>query len=216
MKRAFVIAILGAESTGKSRLAHELAQALAAADGRSVGVVEEYLREFCDGERRTPRRDEQRHIADEQTRRIAEAAERHDVVVTDTTALQIAVYSDLVFADASLYADAQSAHRRCDLTLLTALDVPWQPDGLQRDGAHVREPVDALLRRVLQRAGIAFSVVTGQGVERLACAVAAAKHAVGTPTRLARGESDEDPKRWQWICDRCGDPNCERHFLPGL
>jgi len=127
MARAFVIAILGAESTGKTTLAGTLAKALAA-DGHRVGVVAEYLREFCDREGRTPRQSEQRHIADEQTRRIDEAAATHDVVVTDTSALQIAVYSDLVFADASLYPAAQAAHRRCDLTLLTALDVPWQPD----------------------------------------------------------------------------------------
>ena len=61
----------------------------------------------------------------------------------------IAVYSDFVFGDTSLYESALAAQRRCDLTLLTALDLPWQADGLQRDGAHVREPVDALLRAAL-------------------------------------------------------------------
>ena len=20
--------------------------------------------------------------------------------------------------------------------------------------------------------------------------------------------------RWQWLCERCGDPDCERHLLP--
>jgi nicotinamide riboside kinase len=212
MKRGFVIAILGAESTGKSRLAHELANALAA-DGRSVGLVEEYLREFCSRERRTPREDEQRSIADEQTRRIDAAAAQYDIVVADTTALQIAVYSDLVFADESLYEGAHAAHRRCDLTLLTALDVAWQADGLQRDGEHVREPVDALLRRALQRAGAAFSVVAGHGADRLACALAAARHALGNPGTTL---SNEGAKRWEWICDRCGDANCERHLLPRI
>jgi nicotinamide riboside kinase len=211
MKRAFVIAILGAESTGKSRLAHELAAALTA-DTHSVGVVDEYLREFCDRERRTPRKDEQQHIADEQTRRIDRAAARHDVVVSDTTALQVAVYSDLVFADKSLYAGTQAAHHGCDLTLLTALDVPWRPDSLQRDGEHVREPVDALLRRALQRAGVAYSVISGHGAERLDAALSAARHALGHVRAADGGEA----ARWQWICDRCGDPNCERHLLPPL
>ncbi len=63
----------------------------------------------------------------------------------------IAVYSDLVFADAGLYASALAAQRRYDLTLVTALDLPWRADGLQRDGAHVRAPVDALLRAALAR-----------------------------------------------------------------
>ena len=210
MTRAFVIAILGAESTGKTTLACDLAKALAA-DGRNVGVVAEYLREFCDREGRTPREDEQQRIADEQTRRIDRAVGDRDFVVADTTALQIAVYSHLVFADESLYSSAQAAHHRCDLTLLTALDLPWEPDGLQRDGAHVREPVDALLRRALQRTGIPYSVISGQGAQRLDAALAAARHAIGNPGAAGR---DDAGARWQWVCDRCGDANCERHLLP--
>jgi len=210
MNRAFVIAILGAESTGKTTLVRDLAKALAG-DGHRVGMVGEYLREFCDREARTPREDEQRRIADEQTRRIDEAAANHDIVVADTTALQIAVYSDLVFADESLYASAEAAHRRCDLTLLTALDVPWESDGLQRDGAHVREPVDALLRRALQRAGATYAVVSGHGGDRLDAALAATRHALGRHAAPDRADANA---RWQWVYDRCGDANCERHLLP--
>ena len=49
-----IIAILGAESTGKTTLARELASALAGA-GRRCTVITETLREFCDREGRTPR-----------------------------------------------------------------------------------------------------------------------------------------------------------------
>ena len=145
---AFVVALLGAESTGKTTLAAEIGEALAAR-GVEVEVVAEFLREFCDANARTPRRDEQAAIAATQTARIDAAAGRSDVVVADTTALMVAVYSDLVFADTSLYDDALAAQRRVDLTLVTALDLPWLADGLMRDGAHVREPVDAKLRAAL-------------------------------------------------------------------
>lgn len=40
-----------------------------------------------------------------------------------------------------------------DVTLLTATDLPWQADGAQPDGPHVRAPVDALVRAALQRSG---------------------------------------------------------------
>ncbi|MFO1269552.1 MAG: hypothetical protein U1F67_24040 [Rubrivivax sp.] len=43
------------------------------------------LRAWCESERRTPRRDEQRAILLEQHRRIDAAAATHDVVVCDTT-----------------------------------------------------------------------------------------------------------------------------------
>ena len=62
------------------------------------------LREFCDAHGRTPHRDEQAGIAAEQTARIAAAAARADVVVADTSAIMIAVYSEIVFGDTSLYA----------------------------------------------------------------------------------------------------------------
>jgi nicotinamide riboside kinase len=169
---AFVVALLGAESTGKTTLAGEIAAALAAR-GVAVEVVAEVLREFCDAHARTPRRDEQATIAATQTARIDAAAARSDVVVADTTALMIAVYSDLVFADTSLYDSALAAQQRVDLTLVTALDLPWQADGLQRDGAHVRAPVDALLRAALARAGIAGTTVGGAGPARVAAALAA-------------------------------------------
>ena len=205
---AFVIALLGAESTGKTTLARALRDALAGPQ-RSVAVVPEYLREFCDREGRTPRRHEQQPIADEQTRRIAAAARGHDIVIADTTALMIAVYSDQVFGDTLLYAGAQRAHAHCDLTLLTALDLPWQADGLQRDGPHVREPVDTRVRAALERAGCAYSVIFGSGAARLDAALACARLAL-----RPRPAADADGSaRWQWHCDRCGDADCERHPL---
>lgn len=207
---AWVVALLGAESTGKTTLALDIGVALRA-EGRSVAVVSEYLREFCDTHGRTPFVHEQAHIADEQTRRIEAAASNHDVVVADTSALMVAVYSELVFGDPSLYDAALNATRRCGLLLLTALDLPWAEDGLLRDGPHVRQPVDALLRSALARGGLGYSVVSGQGEARTASALSAVRHALNAST-----ESDEaraNP-RWQWLCDRCGDVACERHLLP--
>jgi len=206
---AFVVALLGAESTGKTTLAQDIGQALAAR-GERVAVVGEYLREFCDREGRTPRIDEQRGIAAEQTRRIAAAAAGHDVVIADTSALMIAVYSDHVFGDLGLYDEALAAHARCQLTLLTALDLPWQADGHQRDGPHVREPVDAKVRAALARAALDCSVVFGQGPARLANALAAVERARRAPEDLP------EARRWRWVCERCGDAECERHWLPPL
>jgi nicotinamide riboside kinase len=207
MRRPLVVALVGAESSGKTTLARQLGDALVRPD-RKVAVVGEYLREFCDRTGRTPRHDEQRAIAAEQTRRIAAAAETHELVIADTSALMIAVYSELVFGDRSLYDEALEVHAGYDLTLLTALDLPWQADGHQRDGAHVREPVDALLRAVLARAGIAHAVIAGHGMERCAAALASIERALAP--------ADTASPRWQWVCERCGDAGCERHrWLPG-
>jgi nicotinamide riboside kinase len=202
---AIVIAIVGAESSGKTTLAAALHGRLVA-EGRGSALVAEALREFCDREGRTPRRDEQAGLAAEQTRRIEAAAREHEFVVADTTALMTAVYSELLFSDCSLYPAAEAAHRRCDLTLLTALDLPWQADGLQRDGAHVRAPVDALLRGALMRMQIGFGVVAGQGEARTEAAWRALRH------RLAPAAAAADPAP-RWHCERCGDPDCERRLF---
>jgi nicotinamide riboside kinase len=183
---AFIVVLLGAESTGKTTLAGELG-ALLGARGRRVAVVGEVLREFCDAEARTPRRDEQAGLAAAQSGRIDTAAADAEIVVADTSALMIAVYSDFVFADASLYPAALAAQRRYDLTLVTALDLPWRADGLQRDGPHVRGPVDALLRSALGDAGIAFTTVAGHDGARAAAALAAIDAALAARGDFGRG-----------------------------
>ena len=200
----FVVAVLGAESTGKTTLALGLAAALRAR-GRDAVAIDEALRIFCDRAGRTPREDEQAALARAQTERVAAAAAAHALVVADTTALMTAVYSDLVFGDTSLYAEAEAVQRGYGLTLLTALDLPWQADGLQRDGPHVREPVDIKVRAALARASVHHAVVAGRGQARLAAALAAVDRALAPPA--------ESP-RWRWTCAECGDPDCERHVLP--
>ena len=212
MTRGFVVALLGAESTGKTTLAQQLAATLRDRGEARVAVVAEYLREFCELHGRAPHVEEQAGIVAEQMRRIDAAAERHHIVVADTTGLMVSVYSELVFADRSLYAAAEAAHRRSiDLTLLTAPDIPWVPDGLQRDGPHVREPVDRLVRSSLNRAKVTFGVIFGSGAARLRAALQAFEHA----RRPVCTEGDEtgDFQRWQWQCEHCDDGACERHAL---
>jgi nicotinamide riboside kinase len=214
-----LVSLLGAESTGKTDLAHALVRRLDRSGWVSPGgatVVEEFLREFCDQSGRTPRRDEQAGIAAEQTRRIRTALSRHEVVLADTTALMTAVYSEHVFGDRSLYAEAAEAHRRSDLTLVTALDLPWTPDGIQRDGPHVREPVDAALRAALASHGIGYGVVSGHGEARIESAWRSLTRLVRPPARSAAERATRPTGRWTWACERCGDPDCERDEHPAL
>jgi nicotinamide riboside kinase len=199
-----VIALLGAESTGKTTLAHALHRTLQA-QGHHVALVTEELREFCLRTGRVPRHDEQAGIARAQSERIAEAARTHELVVADTTAMMVAVYHRFLFDDASLLPDALAEQARHRVTLLMALDLPWVPDPGIRDGAHVREPVDALLRDALRSGGVAFSVVAGHGEQRLARALRALQSALHTP--------DPAAPRWRHVCAECGDPDCERHLL---
>jgi len=204
-----VLAVLGAESTGKTTLVHALALALRAR-GREAVAVGEYLREFCDAQGRTPRADEQAAIAAEQWRRIEAAARGGAIAVADTTPLMIAVYSDYIFGDRTLYEAALERQRACAATLLTGLDLPWRPDGLQRDGPQVRQPVDTLLRAALERAALPHAVVYGEGEARTAAALTAAAGALGLDLRAETPEPDAArPLRLAGRCRECLVPDCE-------
>jgi len=212
-KPGLVIAIVGAESTGKTVLAQALAERLPAETGLRVAWVPELLRQWCEDRGRTPRADEQMGIALEQARLIDEAAARHDVVIADATALMVSVYSELLFHDSSLYPFTLDVHRGYALTLLTALDLPWVADGHIRDGEHVREPVDATLRRALLDAGIGWSLVAGAGDARVEAALNAVTPVLrnaprgGLLTRLQ--ERDAAEPAWNWVCEKCDSPECE-------
>jgi nicotinamide riboside kinase len=217
-----VIAIVGAESTGKSTLAHTLAQRIADETRLTATPVDEHLRTWCEQMGRTPRIDEQRAIAQAQQERIAQAAATHDVAVADTTAAMIAVYSRYVFGDRSLDAWAAGLHASSVAqTLVTALDLPWVADGLQREGEHVRAPIDAMLRELLAAHGIGWSLVSGSGDARVDHALDAvtpllARHAVqgsGLFTRLAQRDAAQPAWRTgTWVCEKCDVPDCEHRL----
>lgn len=152
---ARLVALLGAECTGKSTLAEALAAQF------NAGLVTEYLREWCAAHGRTPQQHEQAHIAAVQATRIEAAAREHALVICDTTPLITALCSEHYFNDGSLTAGALAFQRCCELTLLCAPDVPWEADGFLRDGPAVRARFDARLRAALGAAGLAWTDVDG-------------------------------------------------------
>lgn len=221
------IALLGAESTGKTQLSLALAQALRAR-GQTVHLVSEYLRTWCDAQGRTPKPHEQAQIAQQQADAVVQHT--HGTVIADTTPMMTAVYSHKLFNDESLYAMAAAHQRLFDTTLVTGLDLPWVADGLQRDGPQVREPVDAMLRDALQKAGVAYKVVYGQGEERLTNALLALgwketpspSPAAGneglsaTQTTRSQAQYRLNRGRTAWNCDKCSDADCEHRLFSDL
>ena len=206
MAQPLTVAVLGAECTGKSSLVTAL-QTHWQARGAIVRVIPEVLRQWCDQQGRTPLAQEQRAIAQAQAGLVEQAGDG-DFLIADTSPLMTAIYSDVLFQDPSLYPFALKHQRIYHHTLVTGLDLPWQADGIQRDGAVMRERIDARLRDVLQREGVGFSMVYGQGKQRLAGALAV----------LEPGASTLPPARssWRWLCDKCSDADCEHRLFSDL
>lgn len=207
------VALLGAECTGKTALVRALSLALRER-GKSAYCTSEVLREWCDAHGRTPQVHEQVAIAHAQAQRVLDAP-ACDVLLADTTPLMTAVYSDIVLDDHSLYPFALAHHAVYDLTLVMGLDLPWVADGIQRDGALMQSRVDARLREVLQSHGLRFSVVYGQQTQRCDCALVAIAQASAHMLRVPQA-APEGQARWNWVCDKCSDAQCEHQLFTAL
>jgi nicotinamide riboside kinase len=139
------IGLIGGEGTGKTTLAHALAGTLPAC------VVDESLRAFVEREGRTPRRDEQDALMRDQAAREEEAAAGcpQPWLVADPAPLMTAVYSLLYFDDDSLVAPAVRQAAAYALVAWCRPDIPWAPDGIQRDSPGRREAADAVIGRLV-------------------------------------------------------------------
>ncbi|MET3129853.1 NadR type nicotinamide-nucleotide adenylyltransferase [Oxalobacteraceae bacterium GrIS 1.11] len=161
--RSIRVALLGAESSGKSTLAAALAERYATL------WVPEYLREFVETRQRVPLASEQFMIASTQLAR-ERAADAHAAryLFCDTTPLMTAIYSDFYFRAVDTELAALCAAQRYDHTLVTAPDSPWVADGLQRESEQVRLAIHARLLAELEARAIPYLLLTGSLEQRLA------------------------------------------------
>ena len=167
------IAILGAESSGKSTLAASLAERL------DTVWVPEYLREFVETQGRVPVAGDQFLIASTQVARERAAAGRAKrVLVCDTTPLMTVLYSRHYFDGEDAPLAALAAATRYDLTLVTAPDTPWVADGLQRESEAVRQQVYQLLLGELAARQIPHHILHGTLAQRMAQAMPLIERAI--------------------------------------
>lgn len=156
------IAILGAESSGKSTLAAALA------NHYDTLWVPEYLREFVDTRGRVPEEKDQYPIARTQMERedaAALAAKRF--LFCDTTPLMTALYSRWYWGRVDGELAALEGRHDYAMTLVTAPDSPWEADGLQRESEEVRQTVHEQVLQVLHEREIAYVLVAGSLEQRM-------------------------------------------------
>lgn len=84
-----------------------------------------------------------------------------------------------------------------DRVLLIGLDLPQAATAAQLQA-------DAGLRAALDQAGVPYTVVYGQGAQRLQAAL-----------RLITPQDGPQP-RWRGVCEKCADPDCEFQLFTGL
>jgi NadR type nicotinamide-nucleotide adenylyltransferase len=167
------VAILGAESSGKSTLAEALARQYGAS------WVPEYLREFVDTAGRVPFEHDQALIAKTQREREDEAlASAQRFLFCDTTPLMTALYSHEYWGRVDPATAALAAEHNYDHTFVTAPDSPWEADGLQRESDEVRQRIHRCVLDELTRRHIPYVLLSGALEDRLRLA----ESILGTPS----------------------------------
>ncbi|MGM8897819.1 MULTISPECIES: AAA family ATPase [unclassified Psychrobacter] len=180
-KTVIKIAILGAESTGKTTLCRDLATHF------SSPWVPEYMRiylqEKWDNEQMTCTWDDLLPIAQGQIKlenKLAQQAaqdflSRLDIdtvtdtqkyLFCDTSLFELMVYSNWYYGDCPLALKQAALAHHYDLILLTDVDIPWVADDL-RDSPYEREEISAYFESQLNKYNKCFRRIGGNREERV-------------------------------------------------
>jgi len=161
-----LIALLGAECSGKTTLAEALSKELPALD------VPEALREFVNVHGRPPTVDQQRAVMVDQIAAEEVALDQArragtPFVVCDPSALMTAIYSIAYYNDRSLLDEALDRQSAYGLTVWCDIAFPWQAEQGMRDGPEQRALVHDLIASVVDEFNLPVLVVTGSVAERV-------------------------------------------------
>ncbi len=165
------ICVLGAESTGTTTLARDLA-----AHYGTVWVPE-YGRIYAEGKYGAPhpewRSDEFIHIAEQQARMEDQLAREADrVLICDTDPLATSVWHERYIGALNAGLVAIARRRRYDMYVLTGDEIPFVQDGT-RDGERIRHAMHRRFEKVLEASGVPHMTARGTREERLKAVTAA-------------------------------------------
>lgn len=156
------VAIVGAESAGKTTLAAQLSQAL------TTVWMPEYGREFVDRKGGIPTLDESRILTEETLlRQNALAHQANRVLVCDTELIVLKVLADVHFGYSPQHILDGIEQQQFDLYLLADIDIPWVGDGVHREGVEVREAQHRQFKEELISRNISYHIISGSIEERL-------------------------------------------------
>ena len=159
------VVLIGPESTGKTRLASDLAVHY------DVPWSPEYAREYVEGRKGPVEYSDvevigrgQKAVEDEARGRAARLG--RPLVVLDTDLVSTAVYSRHYYGDCPEWIEREAGERLADLYLLLHVDVGWVADGSQREQPERREELFQRFRGTLQELGARVDEVRGTWRER--------------------------------------------------
>lgn len=162
------VVVTGSECTGKTTLATELAQHY------DTVWVPEFVRQFVEKKGAVPDYEDVDEIARGQIEledQTAESAE--SLLIQDTDLLSTVIYSQHYYGDCPGWIEEELQKRAGNLYLLAGTEVPWAPEGDQRDRGDRREEMQELFRTAVTKRGLDLVEIHGSPRERLKAAVVA-------------------------------------------
>jgi len=183
-RSGLTVAIVGAECSGKTTLATQLAQRF------DAPCVTEYARGYLERARTDGRvgydADDVLAIARGQQDAEAAAADGADLVVADTDLVVVKVWWEVRFGGTNAWIDgalrdALSSPRRRRY-LLTRPDMPWVPDPL-RENPLDRAALHERYRALLNALGVDYVEISGSPEQRLDRAAVAVLRWMNSPSR---------------------------------
>ena len=167
------ICLHGPESTGKSAMAPRLARHF------DTRWVEEFGRTYCEMFGTDLTMADLVEIGKGHDAKVRAALAHRDYpVILDTDPLMTAVWADMMFGTRDPW--FATWNNTADLYLLFDVDLPWVDDGTRMFGtAAERQRFFDLSRRELERRGVRWALVSGEGSQRYINAL----HAIETLSR---------------------------------
>jgi NadR type nicotinamide-nucleotide adenylyltransferase len=164
------VRVYGPESTGKTTLCRELA------GHYNTTWVPEFARAFYDEKGMVPEaQDVPKIVAGQMAIEEEAALQANRVLFCDTDVLTTVLYARHYYETCPPWIERLAHERRYDLTLLTDIDLPWEPD-VQRELGDRREEFYSLFRDELQSRRIPYVPINGNGRARLDAAIAAVEN----------------------------------------
>lgn len=165
-KKTKIIAITGAESTGKSTLAQALATYY------NVSFVPEFARNYIEQLHRSYTYDDVILIAQKQVEQYNEMVSwQTPLIILDTWLLITKIWLDVVYGKVPDWIDKTIKETRIDTFLVCDTDLPWIADSVRENGGTNREKLQQTYIRELRKYHFPYHIIKGNQQEREKAAI---------------------------------------------
>lgn len=168
------IALTGPESTGKTTLAEQLA------GHYNTLWVPERARSYLEELKKPYKEKDLLEIARQQMEMEDELAKKaNKLLFCDTELIVMKIWSQVKYGHVHPWIQEEMLKKRYDHYLLLYPDLSWEPDP-QREHPHLREQMFRLYQGELKFLKRPYSIIQGEGEERLQAAIKAVDKVLAT------------------------------------